>query len=324
MNNKTKIIAEKGKQEFFIEREFDAPRELVFTAFNEPDLLIQWLAPNDFSTEIEKLDSKTHGSYRFIHKDCNGKGMTVGFNGVIHEVSAPERIIRTFEFEGLQERGHVSLEFLTLDVLPNDRTKLQIQSIFKSVADRDGMINSGMEGGMNEGFKKLDTLFEHYLKTQNKIRKQLKTNNMARVTTYLNFPGTTEEAFNSYKRIFGGDFGGKGIQRFGDLPPAEGQPEMSETDKKLIIHVELQILGGHILMATDAPESMGLTVTQGSNMHISLEPDSKKETKRLFDALSVNGNITMDLQDMPWGAYFGTCTDQYGINWMFNYIENLK
>jgi len=158
MENKTKITAEKGKQEFFIEREFDAPRELVFKAFNEPELLMQWLGPNSLTMEIEKLESKTHGSYRFVHSDCNGSGMSFGFNGVIHEVLAPERMIRTFEFEGLPERGHVSLEFLTLDVLKNNRTKLNIQSIFKSVEDRDGMLNSGMEGGMNEGFKKLDEL----------------------------------------------------------------------------------------------------------------------------------------------------------------------
>ena len=157
MSNKTTIIAEKGKQEFFITREFDAPRELVFRAFNEPELLLQWLGPSNMSMEIEKLDSRTGGSYRFIHADNNGH--KYGFNGTIHEVAAPERMIRTFEFEGLPERGHVSLEFLTLEALPGKRTKMQIHSVFKSVADRDGMISSGMEGGMNEGFEKLDTLF---------------------------------------------------------------------------------------------------------------------------------------------------------------------
>ena len=97
---------------------------------------------------------------------------------------------------------------------------------------------------------------------------------------------------------------------------------MSEEDKKLIIHVELQILGGHYIMATDAPESMGFTFTRGNNMTINLEPDSKEETQRLYDALSNGGTITMELQDMFWGAYFGTCTDKYGINWMFNFSEN--
>ena len=158
MANQTKIIAEPGKQELFIMRELDAPRELVFRAFNEADLIIQWLGPGNMKMEIEKLDSSTGGSYRFLH--CDTGGNTYGFNGVIHEVAAPERMIRTFEFEGLPERGHVSLEFLTLEALPNNRTKLTIQSVFRSVADRDGMVMSGMERGMNEGFGKLDELLK--------------------------------------------------------------------------------------------------------------------------------------------------------------------
>lgn len=154
--NKTKIIAEKGKQEFFIEREFDAPRELVFKAFNEPDLLVQWLGPDRLKMKIEKYDNRSGGAYRFIHID--EKGNEYGFNGVIHEIAEPERMIRTFEFEGLPERGHVSLETATFENLPNGRTLLKIHSVFKSVADRDGMISSGMEGGMNEGLAKLDKL----------------------------------------------------------------------------------------------------------------------------------------------------------------------
>lgn len=157
--NQTTIVAEKGKQEFFITREFDAPREMVFKAFSEPDLLMQWLGPDNMEMEIEKLDNRSGGSYRFIHTDCNGSGMKFAFNGAIHEVAAPERVIRTFEFEGLPERGHVSLEFLTMEVLPGNRTRLKIQSVFKSVEDRDGLINSGMEGGLNAGFRKLDALF---------------------------------------------------------------------------------------------------------------------------------------------------------------------
>jgi uncharacterized protein YndB with AHSA1/START domain len=156
--NKTKIIAEKGKQEFFIEREFDAPRELVYRAFSEPDLLVQWLGPCRLEMKIDKYDNRSGGAYRFLHVD--EKGNEYGFNGVIHEVMAPERMIRTFEFEGLPERGHVSLEFATFEALENNRTRLKVQSIFKSVADRDGMIQSGMEGGMNEGFDKLDKLLQ--------------------------------------------------------------------------------------------------------------------------------------------------------------------
>ncbi len=96
---------------------------------------------------------------------------------------------------------------------------------------------------------------------------------------------------------------------------------MPENVKKMVLHVELPLLGGHILMATDAPKEFGFTVTPGNNMHINLEPESREEAKRLFDELSEGGKIEMPIQDMFWGAYFGSFQDQYGINWMINYQE---
>jgi PhnB protein len=144
---------------------------------------------------------------------------------------------------------------------------------------------------------------------------------MARVSTYLNFPRNTEEVFNFYKSVFGGEFSGGGIARFSDIPAIEGAPPLAEPDKNLVMHIELPILGGHLLMGTDAPESMGFKVNYGNNIHINLEPDTKKETKRLFDALSAGGKVSMELQDMFWGAYYGSCTDKYGVQWMFNCAE---
>jgi PhnB protein len=108
---------------------------------------------------------------------------------------------------------------------------------------------------------------------------------MARVSTYLNFSRNTEEAFLFYKAVFGTEFVGE-IARMGAVPPQEGQPELSEEDKNLVMHVALPILGGHVLMGTDAPESMGFTVTFGNNIFINLEPDTRAETDRLFEALS--------------------------------------
>lgn len=140
---------------------------------------------------------------------------------------------------------------------------------------------------------------------------------MARVSTYLNFPRSTEQAFLFYRSVFGGDFTTP-LHRFGDIPAAPGQPAMAEADRNLVMHVELAILGGHVLMGTDAPESMGFTVRPGNNVYINLEPDTRGETERLFQALSVNGQIEMPLQDMFWGAYYGNLTDQFGIQWMFN------
>jgi PhnB protein len=140
---------------------------------------------------------------------------------------------------------------------------------------------------------------------------------MARVSTYLNFPRSTEQAFLFYKSVFGTDFTGP-IHRFGEVPAGPGQPPLAEADRNLVMHVELPILGGHVIMGTDAPESMGFSVAPGNNCYINLEPDTRAETERLFRALSVNGVVEMPLQDMFWGGYFGSLTDQFGVRWMFN------
>ena len=104
---------------------------------------------------------------------------------------------------------------------------------------------------------------------------------MARTNTYLNFSRNTEEAFNFYKSVFGGEFSGNGIARFKDIPAMNGAPPISENDKNLIMHIELPIVGGHVLMGTDAPETMGFKVNFGNNVHISLEPDNRAETQKL-------------------------------------------
>lgn len=156
--NKTTITAEPGKQELFITREFDVQRELVFKAFIDPKLYVQWLGPRGFTTTLETFEPRNGGSWRFIQKDANGNEYT--FHGVNHEVLSPERIIGTFEFEGLPEKGHVLLETSRFEELPNNRTKLTSQSVFQSVADRDGMLQSGMEEGVNDSYDRLDELLK--------------------------------------------------------------------------------------------------------------------------------------------------------------------
>ena len=140
---------------------------------------------------------------------------------------------------------------------------------------------------------------------------------MARVSTYLNFARETEQAFEFYRGVIGTAFDGP-IHRMGDVPPQPGQPSLAEADRNLVMHVALPILGGHVLMGTDAPESMGFKVAPGNNVYINLEPDSRAETDRLFKALAEGGRIEMQLQDMFWGSYFGSLTDRFGIQWMFN------
>lgn len=140
---------------------------------------------------------------------------------------------------------------------------------------------------------------------------------MATTNIYLNFATQTEEAFLFYKSVFGGEFEG-GISRMSEAPPEEGQGELSDRDKNLVMHVCLPILGGVKLMGTDAPESMGFKLTMGNNVYISLHPDTRAETDKLFAALSAGGKVDMPMQDMFWGDYFGSCIDKYGVCWMFN------
>ena len=140
---------------------------------------------------------------------------------------------------------------------------------------------------------------------------------MQRVSTYLNFMGNTEEAFNFYKSVFGTEFLGP-ITRMGDMPPAPGAPELSDTEKNMVMHVELPILAGHVIMATDMLQSMGHERRLGNNVTINLELEDRAETERLFGLLSDGGDDVFKLTDMPWGAYWGTCADRYGIRWMFN------
>lgn len=157
-NNKTQIIVEPGKQELFVIREFDAPRELVFKALSTEEILVQWVGPRDMTLRYEKFEPRDGGSYRFINGLPNG--MEFGFHGVCHEFTSPERIIQTFEFEGLPEKGHVVLETTRLEELPGGRTKLTVQSVFQSVADRDGMVASGMERGVVDSYERLDEFIE--------------------------------------------------------------------------------------------------------------------------------------------------------------------
>ena len=153
--NKINVTAEPGKQDVLITREFDAPRELVFKAHTDPKLYAQWLGPRGYEMVLDTFEPHSGGRYRYIHKDPNGN--EYGFHGVFHEISE-DLMIQTFEFEGLPEKGHVTLDTMRLESLPGDRTRLTIQSLFQSVADRDGMVQSGMEQGMTEGYERLDEL----------------------------------------------------------------------------------------------------------------------------------------------------------------------
>ena len=153
--NKTTVTAEPGQQSVLITREFDAPRGLVFKAHTDPQLYAQWLGPRGYEMVLETFEPYSGGRYRYIHKDANGNEF--GFHGVFHEISE-DLMIQTFEFEGLPEKGHVTLDTMRLESLPGNRTRIVIQSLFQSVADRDSMVQAGMERGVIEGYERLDEL----------------------------------------------------------------------------------------------------------------------------------------------------------------------
>jgi PhnB protein len=137
---------------------------------------------------------------------------------------------------------------------------------------------------------------------------------MNQLNPYLNFNGNTEEVFNFYKSVFGGEFAM--LMRFKDTPGCE---QMPETEQNGIMHVALPV-GNSVIMGTDVPKSMA-QVTPGTNMSLSLSVDSRAEADRVFNALAEGGEITMPLQDMFWGAYYGMLTDKFSIQWMVSYDE---
>jgi len=138
---------------------------------------------------------------------------------------------------------------------------------------------------------------------------------MARVSTYLNFERETEEAFAFYKSVFGTDYEGP-VMRYSEMPEEEGAPAIPNADMQLVLHMALPIIGGHVLMGSDNPESVGYPLKVGNNSSIMLELDTRDETERLFKALSEGGEIDMELSDMFWGDYFGSFADKFGIQWM--------
>ncbi|OCT13681.1 ATPase [Paenibacillus pectinilyticus] len=145
-------------QQICVTRVFDAPRELVFKAFTVADLIVQWLGPRALTMKLETFEPRSGGNWRYIHADSQGN--EYAFRGVYHEVTVPERIIQTFEFEGLPEKGHVVLETASFEELTGGQTRLRMESVFQSVADRDGMLHSGMEQGIQDSYERLAELLE--------------------------------------------------------------------------------------------------------------------------------------------------------------------
>jgi PhnB protein len=141
---------------------------------------------------------------------------------------------------------------------------------------------------------------------------------MARVSTYLNFPGTSEEAFTFYAQVFGTQV--SMLQRFSDMA-IPGGPQLSEEEQPFILDVEVETLGGHVLMATDLLPSTGQEFRVGNNVTLNLEPDTNEDADRLYAALAQGGSDSTGMSQMPWGAYWGCRLDRFGVRWMLNVAE---
>jgi uncharacterized protein YndB with AHSA1/START domain len=150
---KTDITAEPGVPYIDVTREFDAPRDLIYRAHIDPELIVQWLGPRQYTMTVDRWEARDGGAWRYTHSDPDGN--EYGFHGVFHGPASPDTLIQTFEFEGAP--GHVSLGTLTLEDR-GGRTVARVHSVYQSVEDRDAVLASGMSDGMNAGYERLDEL----------------------------------------------------------------------------------------------------------------------------------------------------------------------
>lgn len=306
---------DKENKQIRVDRSFDAPTDLVWSAWTKAELLDQWWAPKPFKAVTKSMDFREGGRWHYYMESPEGqkhwclfdyetivpRQSFTGIDAFCDENAQPSEAIKTrtrwsntFEDKGEQTVVHCILQFNTFEEL-------------------ETIISMGFKEGFTAGLENLD----EYIAAQFYLRKTKKPSNKVRTSSYVNMNGNTEEAFQFYKAAFKTEFV-DGIQRLGEAPENPEHP-LSDELKKMVLHVELPLLGGHILMGTDAPEAMGFTLKAGNNMHICLEPDSREEADRLFNELSVGGVIDMPMADMFFGAYFGSFQDKFGINWMINF-----
>jgi PhnB protein len=301
-----------------VTRDFAAELPLVWDAWTKPELLDLWWAPKPFRTQTKSMDFREGGRWHY--------GMISDENEVHWCLLDYKKIEHQKSYSGLDgfcdEDANLNTAFprslWTNEFKANrENTTVNIVIKYETLEDLEKIVSYGFKEGFSAAMENLD----YYMETKFKLRNELKPSRLPRVCTYLNFPGNTEEAFLFYRSVFKSEFSGKGIQRFGDIPADQDHPPVAESIKKMILHIELPINGNHVLMGTDAPEEMGFTLTSGNNMHISVEPETREEAKRIFEELAAGGNVTMPLEDMFFGAYYGSLTDKYGINWMINHIN---
>ena len=329
MEKQNVILDETVARELVIIRVIDAPRELVFKAWTEAERLAQWWGLKGFSVRVASLDLRPGGTFHYCMKSAEGHEMWGKF--VYREIDAPNRLVYVSSFS--DEDANITrapfsqawpLEVLnTLSLTEQDgKTALTQRSVPLNATAEERKTFEDAHQSIQQGFAGTFVQLTDYLaktKAEENITSTPKTKTMATVNPYLNFAGNTEEAFNFYKSVFGGEF--LALQRFKDTPEAGRMPA---GDQEKIMHVALPIGNGNILMATDALESMGQNLSVGNNFSLSVNAESKEEADRLYNSLSGGGKATISMEQAFWGAYFGMLTDKFGIQWMVSYDQNSK
>lgn len=310
------FIVNKEKHTVHVKREFAAGLELVWDCWTKAELLEQWWAPKPWRAETKSMDFREGGQWLYAMVSPKNEYFWSRVDYIKIETKKGFSAQDGFT----DAEGNLNPDFprsLWNNVFQEgaETTTVNVTVVYEKLADLEKVIAMGFKEGLTMALGNLD----QYLEAQFKLRSENLKGVGPRVCTYLNFPGNTEEAFLFYRRVFRSEFVGRGIQRFGDIPAGADVPPIADSVKKMILHVELPITGGHILMGTDAPKELGFNLTRGNNMHISVEPETREEAKRIFDALAEGGTVTMPLKDMFFGAYYGALTDKYDINWMINH-----
>lgn len=311
------FVVDKENNKIKVDREFNAPIDLVWAAWTDPAIKDLWWAPKPWQAVTVSDDFREGGRWHYYMQGPEGERHYCLFDYEKIEVQKSYSGADAFcDENAVINTTHPRTNWANTFEDKQDRTIVHVEITYESLEDLETIISMGFKEGFTMGMENLD----EYIKAQFYLRRDKKPDNTARVCSYLNFPGNTEEAMNFYKSVFKTEFV-NGIQRLGDAPTSPEHPPLADNVKDMVLHVELPLIGGHILMATDAPKEMGFTVTAGNNMHIYLETESREKTKRIFDALSEDGVVEIELQDMFFGAYYGNFQDKYGINWMVSHVE---
>jgi uncharacterized glyoxalase superfamily protein PhnB/uncharacterized protein YndB with AHSA1/START domain len=310
------------ESELVISRVFNAPREQVWKAWTDPEFIKSWWGPKGFTSPVCIVNFRLGGDYLFCMRSSEGQNFWS--RGTYLEVAKPEKLVMTDSFS--DEHGNIvpaadygmqgdwPLELMVSVTFEDYDGKTRF--VLRHHGLPEGEMVNMTETGWNESLDKLDqVLFQFQNENFNSSAGGSETATLT-VNPYLNFPGNTEEAFNFYKTVFGGEF--QMLTRFRDTPDgANFQPDIQNK----IMHIALPIGKGNVLMATDAIESLEHKHTAGNNFYLTLSATSRNEADSLFCKLSLDGKIEMAMNTTFWGSYVGMCKDKFDIQWMISFDE---